>query len=788
MAALRRVAWLAALVLAVPVLAQTASNDAATVADALRQTEGIDRELGSAQVSATDLESLDTRLQALRHSAEGCIDSQNGAADMLEKNLGLLGKPTPAEDAAVAKARRDMEKVRQRVDQTLASCRLLLVRSDALTERLRGRLDKAQAQRLLARGPGLTALSQSLRGLPDAADILRTHWRDMRLGLAAPGAAGLGLLALLLAAALLAGLRLRRRLRASAVAFPAESIATALLQALTAAAAHDAIVLLPVLVWAGFWSICAWMGISTASMAVLSVALASWLSLALVSRGLFAPPPPAVPPLPCEQQASRRLDRALCTAAALVSAGIAIRFLARDTVLPAGLGDLAQTLYLVLLGAVTMLVSWRFLDLRSWPGRGLLRLLLSAVIAAAVGAELLGYRGLGPYLLHALLLSVLIAAGAWLLARLVGDFFDGLDKGHHGWQRALQGRLGAEEDRDRLPGSLWLRLLTALAVWTGAGLLLLPVWAVPDSVRSLLAGWLTGGIAIGGLRLSPLRVVVALAVLGLLLSAVAVLKQRVETRWLRRTHLEEGTRNAFATLLGYGGGALAVLTALAVAGVDLSKLALIAGALSVGIGFGLQNVVNNFVSGLILLFERPIRRGDWIVVGGTEGRVHHVSIRSTKIRTFDRSDVVVPNSELISGQVTNWTLRDLTGRVRVPVGVAYGSNLDLVREILLGIAAAQPLALIEPSAPAPAVLFLGFGDSALNLELRFFVRDVNRRLTVLSEVNFAIDATFREAGIEIPFPQRDLHLRTGVAPADREGSPRPERGDHQAAGTDSGAE
>jgi hypothetical protein len=156
------------------------------------------------------------------------------------------------------------------------------------------------------------------------------------------------------------------------------------------------------------------------------------------------------------------------------------------------------------LRAVTMLVSWRFLDLRPWPGHGLLRLLLSVVVAAAVGAELLGYRGLGPYLLQALLLSVLIAAGAWLLARLVGDFFDGLDDGRHGWQRALQGRLGAEEDQDRLPGSLWLRLLAAFSVWTGAGLLLLPVWAVPDSVRSLLTGWITGGVEIDGLRLSPL--------------------------------------------------------------------------------------------------------------------------------------------------------------------------------------------------------------------------------------------------------------------------------------------
>jgi potassium-dependent mechanosensitive channel len=183
----------------------------------------------------------------------------------------------------------------------------------------------------------------------------------------------------------------------------------------------------------------------------------------------------------------------------------------------------------------------------------------------------------------------------------------------------------------------------------------------------------------------------------------------------------------------------------------------------VGIGFGLQNIVNNFVSGLILLFERPIRTGDWIVVGGTEGYVRRISIRSTQVQTFDRADVIVPNSELISGVVTNWMLRDSHGRVRVPVGVAYGSDTLLVKEILLRVAHEHSL-VIQGSAvvPDPYVWFLSFGDSALNFELCAFVRDVSRRTTVLSDLNFAIDAAFREAGIQIPFPQRDLHV---IAPS-----------------------
>ena len=180
-----------------------------------------------------------------------------------------------------------------------------------------------------------------------------------------------------------------------------------------------------------------------------------------------------------------------------------------------------------------------------------------------------------------------------------------------------------------------------------------------------------------------------------------------------------------------------------------------------GIGFGLQNIVNNFISGIILLFERPIRTGDWIVVGNTEGYVRKISIRSTQIETFDRADVIVPNSELISNQVTNWMLRDPWGRVIVPVGVAYGSDVEKVREVLLQAARSHPLVITEDiRVGPPRVLFRGFGDSSLNFEIRFFIRNVDQRLSTQSDLNFAIEKGLREANIEIPFPQRDLHLRS----------------------------
>jgi len=757
---MRRIACLAALVWATAV--QAAVGDAPVVAAALQQSDDMGRLLESPQVPAAAMERLEPQLRDLGRLARECIERHGTDADKLDKDLALLGKPTAGEDAAVAKARRQMEDEQQRAGRALGSCRLLLVRTDALESVLQSRLDTARARQLLARGPSLAALIPALQTLPAAADGLWGYWRASRLGLTLPGWAGYALLGSLTVLALGAGVRARRRLASHAAEPAAEGFAATLSRALASAGARYAVPSALALAWSGFWWGVVWLGHPAEAIAGLCTALDSWLLLAVASRGLLAPPQPAGPPLPCEPGKLRHLDRTLRVAGLLAATGFAVHSLTRGASLPPMLEDLGHALFFSLLAVLVLRLSWLLLDLRQWPGRGLLRIFVTTVLTLAVGAEAAGYRGGGPYLLHALLLSLLVVAGTWLLARLTGDFFDGLDEGRHPWQQALRGRLGADDDH--LPGTVWLRLVAGLALWSGAFLLLLPVWEVPASARLLLTGWLADGIRIGRLQLAPLHIIAALAVLGLLLSVAAAVKRRMETRWLRRAQIEEGTRNAFVTLVGYAGAALAALSALAVAGLDLSNLALIAGALSVGIGFGLQNLVNNFVSGLILLFERPIRRGDWILVGGTEGRVHRISIRSTRIRTFDRADVVVPNSELISGQVTNWTLRDLVGRVRVPVGVAYGSDLARVRKILLEIAAVHPLIVAEASVPAPAVLFLGFGDSALNLELRFFVRDINQRLTVVSEVNFASDAAFREAGVAIPFPQRDVHLRDGTSP------------------------
>ncbi|MEI8596430.1 DUF3772 domain-containing protein [Photobacterium sp. Hal280] len=267
---------------------------------------------------------------------------------------------------------------------------------------------------------------------------------------------------------------------------------------------------------------------------------------------------------------------------------------------------------------------------------------------------------------------------------------------------------------------------------------------------------LSDGVELGDVRISLDVIITFLVVVfvGVLL-----------TRWIQhvmrhsvlpKTKTDPGARTAIVTGLGYVGYTLAMIIAVSAAGLNLSSLAVVAGALSVGIGFGLQTIVSNFVSGIILLIERPIKEGDWIEVSGYSGFVRKIAVRSTRIETFDLQDVVVPNSDLIAGIVKNMTLRSDHGRLIVPVGVAYGSDLNTVKQVLL--AAAQKHGMIL-SYPEPTVVFTEMADSALLFELRCFVRDIKQYMIIKSELLFDIYQTLTDQGVSIPFPQRDVSIK-----------------------------
>lgn len=357
--------------------------------------------------------------------------------------------------------------------------------------------------------------------------------------------------------------------------------------------------------------------------------------------------------------------------------------------------------------------------------------------------------------------TLVLVAGGVVFSLLVEWFASGLDASRYRWQERLRQRLGVVEGK-KIPELKWLTLSYQLLLWPFIGYLLLHVWGLHDwgdRVSEILAG---EGIKAGSAHVVPAHILMGILWFVLLTTFGRWFRKKLQYDWLPLAHLEASIRVSIATLFGYVVFVIAAMVGLSVAGLDLSKLAIVVGALSVGIGFGLQNIFNNFVSGLILLFERPVRLGDYIKIGGMEGFVRRIRIRSTELETWDRTCIIVPNSELLSSKVENSGYHDQTGRVILPIGVDYQADPEQVRRLLLAATEGVEGVVREgeiSGLTGPWVLFTDFGDSALKFELRAYVRDLNNKVSIASTLRYRIFQLLGEAKISIPFPQNDVWVR-----------------------------
>jgi small-conductance mechanosensitive channel len=375
----------------------------------------------------------------------------------------------------------------------------------------------------------------------------------------------------------------------------------------------------------------------------------------------------------------------------------------------------------------------------------------SLFFAVIVIAELWGKQPLPSYLLVSSIRSMAAVLVFILFMHMIHGGLEWLFRTLTPRQRA-----SLHKDTDILVGRV-ARFID-IAIWA---LVLLPavllIWGVYNSMEAATKGLLTLGFNLAGQRISlGLLIIAAGFVYGSFLLSW-ILQNLLMDEVLLRRGVERGVRVSIKRLVHYILIFVGFLLAISALGFEITKLTIILSALGVGIGFGLQGVVNNFVSGLILLFERPVRVGDYIEMGGNWSEIKRIGLRATTVQTFDQADVIIPNADLVTNQVTNWTLSNRRARLIIPVGVAYGSDVPLVIEALMACADAHEMVV---KTPAPQVLFQRFGESSLDFQLRVWVKDVDYRLTTGSELHQEIDRRFRDAGIEIAFPQRDLHLRS----------------------------
>ncbi len=365
-------------------------------------------------------------------------------------------------------------------------------------------------------------------------------------------------------------------------------------------------------------------------------------------------------------------------------------------------------------------------------------------------------------------LAVLL--GGVFLSWLVQWLARSLNQGTHLWSRSLRRRMGVLPER-RIGELRWVALTIQVTLWPVLGYVLMRLWNLEELGHEFIDKLLGTGLKVGkNTTIVPGKVILGLLAFLLLVTFTRWFKRKLESDWLPMTQMEPSVRLSVATLYGYVTFVIAMLVGLSAAGLDLSKIALVAGALSVGIGFGLQNIVNNFVSGLILLFERPVRVGDYIKVGSTEGYVRQIRIRSTELENDDRVSVIVPNSALLNAEVENWNYRNSLGRVVVGINVSHGTDPDAMRKLMLKAASEHPQifkAGERGDIGGPGVTLKDITESSLRFELGAAVRNIHARGSVASDLRFEILRRIAEADPAIRFPQNSvwIHEADDAAPA-----------------------
>ena len=492
---------------------------------------------------------------------------------------------------------------------------------------------------------------------------------------------------------------------------------------------------------------------------VFGVAIAALARAAATS--VLAPDDPRRRLVSFDDTSAQWLSSHLVWGARLFGVFIVLRALHRTIGGPEVVDIAIRMLFAISIGAmlVHLLVREREADeaapQRRIPG---MRLLAWAVVALLAGALLAGYARFASFAAGRVVFTVTLVAILYLLLIVTDAAINRTMSADSAGGRKLARQLGIDPRRLELFGKLTSGIVRALFVLIVIALAI-GRWEVAAGDLIEAARGVALGIRIGDFTISFGAVFGAIVLFVVVVGLTRLVQRWLDTEVMPHTAIEPSLRLSIVTIIGYVGFIIAVVIALGQIGIDPQKIALVAGALSVGIGFGLQSIVSNFVSGLILLAERPIRVGDQIVVKSEEGFVRRISVRATEIETFDKASVIIPNSELITGVVKNWTHSNTLGRINIKVAVSYDCDPDRVMDILNACVAEHPGVLKQP---APAVQLTEFGASALTFEMFCIVANLSDRGRIKSDIHIAILRAFRASGIDMTPPQDVRLVREAV--------------------------
>jgi small-conductance mechanosensitive channel len=767
----------------VGVVAQPQRPFGTILAEWSRTIDQASQELGRGEIAPERSARLIERLDQIEDEAAQIQDNARDQLDPLYGQLRALGvvpgEGEAPEPAAIATQRSQLRDTIATFEARVRQTELTITRAQELEDRLKSAVREQALERLLKDFPSpyipanfLKALPEFLQQLALVAASPLLWWQEFALDNRQKGHLyGTGLILVMTFGI---GWLLRHHLLRWFGHDPANGDPTYARRLLAAIAEGLARGLVPALIFGAIlYRITSESALIHGLFADVMVALLGVLIFFVLAWALphavLAPDLPAWRLTPLSAKNSNKIARGVALLAGVYAIDLFIRLatksLVSSEVLTSSYVFVSNTIEAALILALLRGKLWQAEPVAGAPGEEpaeeaqklkrrhiwtAIRLAVGLAAVAAVALAVAGYANLSDFLINRLMASGVIVGVLFLFRGLVRETI-GV------WLRSdfMRSMLDVRYSARNIL-KFWFRAFLDVVVF-GAGLfLLLSAWGMPIEDMWFWIERALTGLTIGNVTLSIADILVAIAVFVIALVATRMLQRALRDKVLPQTRLDAGVRHSLSAGVWYLGLIIASVLAISVMGLELSNLAIIAGALSVGIGFGLQGVVNNFVSGFILLIERPFKVGDWIVAGTNQGFVKRIQLRSTEIETFQRASIIIPNADLLSSALVNWTHKDRYGRVDVPIAVAYGSDVPLVMTTLERCLRDNNDILDWPT---PQVLFRAFGESSLDFEARGFIANIETIYQVQSALLVAIDQAFRDADIEIPFPQRDLHLK-----------------------------